>query len=98
METISQLSAIYLESIELGLQERAKTIASAVQTAVARDSLNEEKGDKYISMYVNERSLRFDDDVVDGIELIYKNGFELGFLPKTTVRDNLSGSGKGTSQ
>jgi 1,4-dihydroxy-6-naphthoate synthase len=97
-ETISQLSAVYLESIELGLTERAKTIASAVRTAVARDSLNEEKGDKYISMYVNERSLRFDDDVVDGIELIYKNGFKLGFLPQTTVRDNLSGSGKGTSQ
>ncbi len=93
---ITELSEIYLKSIELGLQNRSATISSAVRTAVARNSLTDEKGDKYISMYVNERSLGFDDDVLDGIELIYKNGFELGFLPQTTVRDNLSGTDKGT--
>jgi 1,4-dihydroxy-6-naphthoate synthase len=95
-KTISQLSEIYLQSINFGLQNRSTTITSAVKTAVARDSLNEEKGDKYISMYVNNRSLRFDDDVLDGIELIYKNGFDLGLLPLTSVRENLSGSCKGT--
>lgn len=87
---IRDLSGIYRQSIETGLQCREKTLYAAVNSAIARDSMNMDKGDKYISMYVNERSLAFEDDVLRGIDIIFKSGFSLGFFPATCVRENLS--------
>lgn len=89
-KVISDLSAIYRLSIETGLYSRKETLYAAVNSAIARESMNIDKGDRYISMYVNERSLAFEDDVLRGIELIFKSGFSLGFFPATCVRENLS--------
>jgi len=93
-DTIQKLSDIYLRSIEFGLKNRRETIRSAVTSAIAKGSLDLEKGDKYISMYVNERSLRFHDDVIRGIQLIYEHGFDRGFLPQVDVHNNLSSVNK----
>ena len=87
---IADLSRIYKQSIEMGLGNRMQTLDSAVKSAVARDALDLQKGDRYISMYVNENSLNFQDDVVRGIDLIFKEGHAHGFFPPTDVRENLS--------
>jgi 1,4-dihydroxy-6-naphthoate synthase len=88
--TINGLSKIYKRSIEIGLENRVQTLNSAVQSAVARESLDLEKGDRYISMYVNENSLDFQENVLRGIDLIFKEGHAYGFFPATDVRSNLS--------
>lgn len=87
---INDLSAIYRQSIETGLHSRKETLCAAVNSAIARESMNMDKGDKYISMYVNQHSLAFEDDVLRGIDLIFKSGFSLGFFPATSARENLS--------
>lgn len=89
-EIINDLSRIYKQSIEMGLKNRVQTLNSAVNSAVARDSLNLEKGDRYISMYVNENSLDFQEDVLRGIDLIFREGHAYGYFPATDVLSNLS--------
>jgi len=89
-ETIEALSKIYKQSIEMGLKNRMQTLNSAVNSAVARDSLNLEKGDRYISMYVNDNSLDFQDEVLRGIDLIFRHGHAFGYFPATDVCSNLS--------
>lgn len=89
-ETIQSLSRIYRASIEVGLKNRQTTLNSAINSAVARDSLDLVSGDKYISMYVNDRSLTLNPDVIEAIQLIYQKGSEHGFFPDTNVVENLS--------
>ena len=81
-ETISRLSRIYRRSVEVGLENRAATISSAVNSAAAKDLLDEAMGDRYISMYVNHRSLEFQEDVLAGIRTMFEQGAQKGvFLP-----------------
>ena len=87
---IARLSAIYRRSVEHGLNDRDATIRAAVRSAAARDSLNEEKGDRYISMYVNHRSLEFQDDVLRGIQTLYDSGSGLGLFEKINLDGHLS--------
>ena len=89
-ETIHSLSRIYRTSIEVGLKNRNTTLDSAIKSAVARDSLDLVSGDKYISMYVNDRSLTLKPEVIQAIQLIYQKGSEHGFFPNTNVLENLS--------
>jgi 1,4-dihydroxy-6-naphthoate synthase len=89
-ENIKKLSEIYRRSIEKGLENRIETLNSAVNSAVARDFLDLKKGDRYISMYVNEDSLTFTKDVLRGIDLIFKEGFVQGRIPQVNLYENLS--------
>jgi 1,4-dihydroxy-6-naphthoate synthase len=58
---IAAITAIMRKSIEVGLADREATLRAALRQSGADLSLN--LGDRYISMYVNERSLRMADDV-----------------------------------
>lgn len=81
-QTIARLSRIYRRSIEVGLENRSATITSAVNSAAAKDLLDEAMGDRYISMYVNHRSLEFQEDVLSGIRTMFDQGAQKGlFLP-----------------
>lgn len=89
-ETIQRLSGIYRRSVEAGLANRSETIAKAVSIAAAKDSLDAAKGDRYISMYVNERSLEFQSDVLEGIRTLFAHGSQLGLFGPLTLDGNLS--------
>jgi 1,4-dihydroxy-6-naphthoate synthase len=89
-DVIARLSSIYRRSVEAGLANRESTIASAVSSAAARDHLDVTKGDRYISMYVNHRSLEFQEDVLDGIRTLYHQGSQLGLFAPLDLGANLS--------
>jgi 1,4-dihydroxy-6-naphthoate synthase len=87
---IAALTKIYRKSIEVGLANRDSTIASAVHAAAARENLDTTKGDRYISMYVNHRSLEFQDDVLAGIRELFDQGSKLGLFTALDLSENLS--------
>ena len=89
-ETIARLSKIYRSSVEEGLRNRDSTIRAAVRSAAAKDSLTDAQGDRYISMYVNHRSLEFQDDVLLGIQELYNNGSRLGLFRPFELIGHLS--------
>jgi 1,4-dihydroxy-6-naphthoate synthase len=89
-EVISSLSRIYRRSVEVGLENRVATIASAVNSAAAKDSLDEVKGERYISMYVNHRSLEFQTDVLAGIRTMFEQGVDLGLFSPIHLNSHLS--------
>ena len=89
-ETISKLSRIYRSSIEHALGDRSASIAKAVSLAAAKESLDQELGDRYISMYVNHRSLAFQDDVLKSIDTLYSAGAQSGLFEPFALAGNLS--------
>ena len=88
-DVISELTKIYRKSVEVGLANREDTIASAVRSAIARDSLDQAKGDLYISMYVNERSLEFQDDVLNSMHILYEQGARDGIFEAINLKEHL---------
>lgn len=87
--TAAQLNRIYRESIVVGLANRKETIASAVRSAAAKESLNEAMGERYISMYVNQRSLEFQDDVLCGIRTLFSEGARRGLFQPIELEHHL---------
>lgn len=88
-DTASRLNCIYRQSIEYGLANRKETIASAVRSAAAKESLDDDMGDRYISMYVNERSLEFQNDVLRGIKTLFDHGASLGLFEPIDLERHL---------
>ncbi|MCX6118048.1 MAG: ABC transporter substrate-binding protein [Proteobacteria bacterium] len=86
---IQKLTRIYRASIEFGLNHRQSSIESAMATAAAKDSLNMNLGEKYISMYVNHRSLEFQPDSLKGISTLFDCGTELGFFEKIDLENHV---------
>jgi len=84
---INELNQIYKTSIEWALSSRVDTIKIASQLAKA--GLDDSLADKYISMYVNHRSLSFDDDVLEAIDLMYKFAAKKGFCPDISGKNIL---------
>ena len=89
-DDIERLSRIYRKSIEVGLASRTETIASAVASAAAKETLDERLGDRYISMYVNQRSLEFQDDTIKGIKRLFDCGSEHGLFAPLHLEENIS--------
>lgn len=87
---IERLSRIYRKSIEAGLASRSVTIASAVASAAAKETLDVSLGDQYISMYVNRRSLEFQDDTLMGIKRLFDCGSERGLFAPLYLEENIS--------
>ena len=87
---IAKLSKLYSQSIEFALASRDASIKSAIFSAAAKDSMTQELGDRYISMYVNERSLSFQDDTIRGISKLYESGISLGLFTGFNLSEHLS--------
>ncbi|MCX6123237.1 MAG: ABC transporter substrate-binding protein [Proteobacteria bacterium] len=85
MDTIGELGQIYRKSIEYGLASRSISIAKAVQSAAAKETLNQTLGEKYISMYVNERSLKLQEDTLRGIETLFEMGAQCGLIDRVDL-------------
>jgi 1,4-dihydroxy-6-naphthoate synthase len=72
------------DSIQHGLDHRDEALAYAMQ--FARD-LDTSLADKFVGMYVNERTLNYGDDGREAIRRLLTMGHERGIIPHATVVD-----------
>ena len=84
-EHVTALTRLFRDSITTGLAARQETLKGAISTAVAK--LDENLGDRYISMYVNHRSLGLQDDVMEGLDRLLGEGSRLGLYEPVNARD-----------
>ncbi len=84
---VAALTRLFKDSIETGLAARQQTLKGAISTAVAK--LDENLGDRYISMYVNHRSLELHDDVLAGLDRLLAEGSRLGLYGAIDARDHV---------
>ncbi len=77
---IRDVTAIYRESIEVGLATREQTLKSAL--AASKADLDFALGDRYISMYVNQRSLSFERDALEASARLFAIGADAGLCPR----------------
>ena len=82
-EAIRDINAIYRESIEVGLATREETLRSALRASKA--DLDLALGDRYISMYVNDRSLRFERDALEAAARLFRIGADAGLCPRVAA-------------
>lgn len=73
---IKDVNEIMRESVEYGLAHREDTLAKALSMSGA--AIDAKLGDRYISMYVNERSLKFAQDARAGVQRLFAVGAEAG--------------------
>jgi 1,4-dihydroxy-6-naphthoate synthase len=78
-QTMHDVERLLYQSIEYGLNHRDEALAHALQ--YGRD-LDESKADKFVGMYVNDRTLDFGDDGREAIRKFLALGHEAGVLPK----------------
>lgn len=76
-ETRQKLIQKLKESIEYGLANREETLKVAVDNSVKGMALDMQQANKYIDMYVNERTLSMQEDVVSALEIMYTQAAEL---------------------
>lgn len=75
-DVITEVTGIMRESIEVGLARRDETLAAALAQSGA--DLDRAGGDRYISMYVNQRSLAFAPDVRAAMTKLFDIGHSCG--------------------
>lgn len=78
-EVKTDLQLILKKSIEYAFQHREEALEYALNFS---SKLNSKDVDRFISMYVNELSLDFSLRGQRGIELFFKEAYQLGFIPQ----------------
>jgi 1,4-dihydroxy-6-naphthoate synthase len=86
-ERIHLLNSVYKASIEYALRHRG-TILPRVRD-IAHPMMSNSDADRYISMYVNARSLTLDDDVKNGMKVLFGIGEKFGLCSATAVEHNI---------
>ncbi len=81
-ETIQEVQRLLYESIQYGLNNRQEALDYALQ--YGRD-LDQDKADKFVGMYVNDRTLDFGPEGRESVARFLKMGFDQGILPELTV-------------
>jgi 1,4-dihydroxy-6-naphthoate synthase len=84
---VANLTRLFKSSIESGLCSRKATLQGAIATAKAK--LDENLGDRYISMYVNHRSLDLQDDVLESLQKLLSEGSRIGLYRDLDVRNHV---------
>ncbi len=80
-QATQELTQIYRSSIEYALSHRREALLAASTRALA--GFAELKlADQYISMYVNERSLDLQPDVLTSLDRLFKVGSKRGLYPR----------------
>lgn len=82
-----EITAVMRASIVMGLERRDETLAAALKESKA--DLDLAGGDRYISMYVNRRSLSLDPDVLEAIRRLYTLGQAAGLCSAVNLADAL---------
>lgn len=78
-DVIRDVTQVMRESIEVGLAHREETLKEALAQSGAHIDFAE--GDRYISMYVNHRSLSFAADVRTAVTRLLSEGVACGLCP-----------------
>jgi 1,4-dihydroxy-6-naphthoate synthase len=81
-EACKDVSRCMRESIDAGLNNRAKALEYALQ--FARD-MDRDTSDEFVGMYVNERTRDMGDEGVRAIRLLLSEGARIGLVPKVEV-------------
>jgi 1,4-dihydroxy-6-naphthoate synthase len=77
-ELISTVCQALKDSIQYGLDHREEALAYAMQ--FARD-LDSQKADRFVGMYVNERTLDYGDDGKQAVVRLLEMGYRAGIIP-----------------
>lgn len=77
-ELMGQVAAAIRESIEYALDHREEALQYAMQ--FARD-LDPQLADKFVGMYVNERTLDYGEDGRESVRRLLQMGHEAGIIP-----------------
>ncbi len=78
-EKISHLASLLKQSIQFALDNREEALNYALQFG---RGLDPEKGDRFVSMYVNERTLDYGEEGRKAVQLFLDRGFEAGLIPE----------------
>ena len=77
-ETIQIISGLIRESISYALNNREEALVYALQFS---SGLNLQQGDRFVNMYVNERTLDYGEDGRKAVQVLLDRGLEKGLLP-----------------
>jgi len=77
-QTMKNVSTALRDSIQYGLDHRDEALAYAMQ--FARD-LDTESADKFVGMYVNERTLDYGPDGREAVRRLLDMGYKAGIIP-----------------
>jgi 1,4-dihydroxy-6-naphthoate synthase len=83
-ELMSSVSAALRQSIQYALDHREEALAYAMQ--FARD-LDSQLADKFVGMYVNQRTLDYGPDGREAIRRLLDTGHKAGIIPHSTKLD-----------
>ena len=86
-QVISDVTAILRASIHAGLANREATLAAALAHSAA--DLDLAHGERYISMYVNHRSLAMAPDVREAMDRLFAIGTATGTTPPVSLDEAL---------
>ena len=78
-ETMASVTQALRESIQYAIDHREEALAYAMQ--FARD-LDTQLADKFVGMYVNERTLDYGDDGREAVKRLLDMGHKAGIIPK----------------
>ena len=81
-KTIDDVQKLLYQSIKYGLDNREEALAYA---AVYGRDLDQQKADKFVGMYVNDRTLDFGPEGREAVSKFLQMGHEQGFLPERIV-------------
>jgi 1,4-dihydroxy-6-naphthoate synthase len=79
-ETMASVNQALRESIQYAIDHREEALAYAMQ--FARD-LDPQQADKFVGMYVNERTLDYGDDGREAVRRLLDMGYQAGIIRKT---------------
>jgi 1,4-dihydroxy-6-naphthoate synthase len=83
-EKTRRISHLIRESIEFSIQHREEALAYALQYGRGLDA---GQGDRFVSMYVNQRTLDYGEDGRRAVQLFLDRGFEAGLIPHRVIVD-----------
>ncbi len=83
-EKIQQVSSLIRQSIEYALEHREEALEYALQ--FGRD-LDRDHCDRFVGMYVNQRTVDYGEDGRQAVQLFLDRGFETGLIPHRTVAE-----------
>jgi len=83
-ETIEQVTRVVKESIQHGLDHREEALAYAMQFSRGLDAATT---DRFVTMYVNERTLQYGEEDRQAVQTLLDRGFARGLLPRRVTAE-----------
>ena len=78
-ERMTAVADLVYRSIRYALEHRAEALEYALQFG---RGLDEQQGDRFVSMYVNQRTLDYGEDGRRAVQMFLDKGYEAGLIPK----------------